>query len=119
MSTPVGSSESLTARRTWTPTGPISRANQGLWSAAQSDLPIAFIIIRNGGYEALNEFGVHFGMDRLPGVKIQGLDFCGLARSQGVPALRVTRSEELDAALVTAFESRSPMLVEVTVVPAD
>lgn len=90
-------------------------AIQGLWSAAQSQLPIAFIIIKNGGYEALNEFGVHFGMDQLPGAKLPGLDFCGLARSQGVPALRVTGAAELDAALATAFESRAPMLVEVTV----
>ena len=88
---------------------------QGLWSAAQRGLPIAFIVIRNGKYEALNEFGRHFRMEQLPGVDIPDLDFCGLARSQGVSALRVTRSEELDAALQTAFESRAPMLVEVTV----
>ena len=90
-------------------------AIQGLWSAAQRDLPIAFIVIRNGKYEALNEFGRHFAMEQLPGVEIPGLDFCGLARSQGVPALRVTRSEELDEALRMAFASPSPMLVEVVV----
>jgi benzoylformate decarboxylase len=90
-------------------------AIQGLWSAAQRDLPIAFIVIRNGKYEALNEFGRHFAMEQLPGVEIPGLDFCGLARSQGVPALRVTRCEELDEALRTAFASHSPMLVEAVV----
>jgi benzoylformate decarboxylase len=88
---------------------------QGLWSAAQRNLPVAFIVIRNGKYEALNEFGRHFQTDQLPGVDIPDLDFCGLARSQGVPAVRVTRSEELDEALQTAFASRSPMLVEVAV----
>jgi len=88
---------------------------QGLWSAAQRDLPIAFVIIKNGGYHALNEFGTHFGMTQLPGVRLPGLDFCGLARSQGVPAQSVTRSDELDAALTAAFASRSPMLVEVSV----
>ncbi len=88
---------------------------QGLWSAAQRNLPITFVIIRNGGYDALNEFGVHFAMDQLPGVELPGLDFCGLARSQGVQALRVTRADELDSALLAAFASRSPMLVEVVV----
>jgi benzoylformate decarboxylase len=88
---------------------------QGLWSAAQRGLPIAFIIIKNGGYDALSEFGVHFGMKELPGVRLPGLDFCGLARSQGMPALSVVRGEDVDAALVTAFESRTPMLVEVSV----
>ncbi|MBL8272083.1 benzoylformate decarboxylase [Steroidobacter sp.] len=90
-------------------------AIQGLWSAAQRDLPIAFVIVRNGGYEALNEFGVHFAMDQLPGVQLPGLDFCGLARSQGVAATRVRRVDELDSALHTAFAARSPMLVEVNV----
>lgn len=88
---------------------------QGLWSAARRGLPITFIIIKNGGYDALSEFGVHFGMQELPGVRLPGLDFCGLARSQGMPALSVARGEELDAALTTAFESPTPMLVEVSV----
>lgn len=88
---------------------------QGLWSAAQRELPIAFVIIKNGGYDALNEFGTHFGMTELPGVRLPGLDFCGLARGLGVPARSVTCSDELDAALLTAFASRTPMLVEVSV----
>ena len=54
-------------------------------------------------------------MKQLPGVRLPGLDFCGLARSQGVPALSVARGEELDAALIAAFKSRTPMLVEVSV----
>ncbi|MET0533814.1 MAG: thiamine pyrophosphate-dependent enzyme, partial [Steroidobacter sp.] len=90
-------------------------AIQGLWSAAQRELPIAFVIIKNGGYDALSEFGSHFGMRELPGVELPGLDFCGLARSQGIQAIRVARADELDAALLAAFESRSPMLVEVNV----
>jgi benzoylformate decarboxylase len=88
---------------------------QGLWSAARRQLPVAFVIVKNGGYDALNEFGAHFGMTELPGVRLPGLDFCGLARSQGLAALSVTRSDEIDAALMTAFESRSPVLVEVSV----
>jgi benzoylformate decarboxylase len=88
---------------------------QGLWSAAQAELPIAFVIIKNGTYEALNEFGRHFGLERVEGIELPNLDFCGLARSQGVRALYVDRAEQLDAALQTAFQSGSPMLVEVVV----
>lgn len=90
-------------------------AIQGLWSAARRNLPITFVIVRNGGYEALNAFGAHFAMDQLPGMQLPGLDFCGLARSQGVAASRVTLTDELDSALLAAFTSRSPMLVEVVV----
>jgi benzoylformate decarboxylase len=91
---------------------------QGLWSAAQNALPIAFVIVKNGTYEALNEFGRHFGLARLQGIGLPQLDFCGLARSQGVHAVSVTSVEQLDDALVAAFRSNAPMLVEVVVEPS-
>jgi benzoylformate decarboxylase len=90
-------------------------AIQGLWSAAQLELPIAFIIIKNGCYEALHEFGRHFGMGPLPGTALPRLDFSGLARSQGVQSMRVERTQDLDSALHAAFQSAKPMLVEVVV----
>jgi benzoylformate decarboxylase len=90
---------------------------QGLWSAAQQALPITFVIVKNGSYEALNEFGRHFGLSKLQGVELPQLDFVGLARSQGVQATSVTRVEQLDDALLAAFKSDAPMLVEVAVTP--
>jgi benzoylformate decarboxylase len=88
-------------------------AIQGLWSAAELGLPIAFIIVANNSYRALEEFGRHFGINTLPGVKLPHLDFCALAESQGVQARRVDRCENLDAALVAAFAADAPMLLEV------
>ncbi|MDB6106109.1 MAG: benzoylformate decarboxylase [Gammaproteobacteria bacterium] len=92
---------------------------QGLWSAAQLRLSIAFIIIRNGRYEALHEFGQHFRLDQLPGTELPQIDFCGLARAQGVSASRVTSAGELDAALIHAVQSSEPVLVEVVTQNAD
>jgi benzoylformate decarboxylase len=86
---------------------------QGLWSAAQLRLPITFVIVRNGRYEALNEFGRHFSLSDLQGIELPGIDFCGLARSQGVAAQSVATCSELDAALRSAFASQSPNLIEV------
>jgi benzoylformate decarboxylase len=86
---------------------------QGLWSAAQLGLPIAFVIIKNGRYEALHEFGRHFDLHYLPGTQLPALDFCGLAQAQGVQAMRVERPAKLDAALAAAFKSDKAMLVEV------
>lgn len=88
---------------------------QGLWSAAQLDLPISYVIVRNGRYEALNDFGRHFGLSDLLGLDLPGIDYCALARSQGLSAQRVTRCAELDDALRTAFAAKSPNLVEVQV----
>jgi benzoylformate decarboxylase len=88
---------------------------QGLWSAAQAGLPLAFIIVKNESYHALNEFGDHFGMGQLPGVRLPALDFCGLARGQGVSAVSVKVADELEPALQVAFRASGPMLVEVVV----
>jgi benzoylformate decarboxylase len=88
---------------------------QGLFSAAELGLPIAFIIIVNSSYRALEEFGRHFGIEKLPGVRLPHLDFCALARGQGVAARRVDRCEDLDAALGELFAAAAPMLLEVRV----
>ena len=86
---------------------------QGLWSAAQLGLGLVFIIIRNGRYEALHEFGRHFNLEQLPGTQLPGLDFSGLATAQGLQAIRVEHARDLDAALATAFKLDKPVLVEV------
>jgi benzoylformate decarboxylase len=88
---------------------------QGLWSAAELRQPIAFIIVNNGSYRALEEFGRHFDIRALPGVHLPHLDFCALAAAQGVKGIRVERCEDLDAALRQIFEASMPMLLEVRV----
>ena len=90
-------------------------AIQGVWTAAQLRLPIAFVIIVNRRYQALVEFGHHFGIADTVGTAIGGLDFCGLARSQGCEAVHVTEARDLDGALRAAFSSARPMLVSVEV----
>jgi len=92
---------------------------QGLWTAAQLGLDIAFIIIRNGRYEALHEFSSRFDLKRLPGTRLPQLDFCALAEGQGVRAVRVDRPAALDEALSGAFRSSQPILVEVVTDGAD
>jgi benzoylformate decarboxylase len=88
---------------------------QGLWSAADLKLPVAFIIVNNSSYRALEEFGRHFDIPALPGVKLPHLDFCALAEGQGVKSLRVDRCADLDAALREIFAALEPMLLEVLV----
>jgi benzoylformate decarboxylase len=90
-------------------------AIQGLWSAAQLKLPMTFIVINNQRYEALHVFGRHFGLQSLEGTQLPGLDFVGLAQSQGVAAARVETAAELDAALAAAFHTDVPILLEVMV----
>lgn len=86
---------------------------QALWSAAQLGLKIVFVIVNNRRYEALHEFARHFNLPQLPGTELPQLDFCFLARAQGIPAVRATNARELGAALTQAFDFTRSMLVEV------
>lgn len=88
---------------------------QALWSAAQLGLRIVFIVVRNGRYQALHDFGHHFKLEYLPGTQLPGVDFCALAEGQGVRAVRVTRTSELDAVLRDAFRFEKSVLVEVVI----
>jgi benzoylformate decarboxylase len=89
---------------------------QGLWTAAELELPVAFIIVNNSSYRALEDFGRHFKIDSLPGVRLPHIDFCALAHSQGLKSIRVERCEDLDAALMKVFSAKGPMLLEVRVI---
>jgi len=91
-------------------------AIQGLWTATQLGLGVTFVIIKNRRYEALLEFGRHFGLQQTVGTSLPDIDFCALARGQGVEAIAVDRCEALDDALQTAFANvTEPTLVEVAV----
>lgn len=90
-------------------------AIQGLWTAARLGLPITFVIVNNGRYEALHHFGRQFGMQRLEGTDLSGLDFADLARAQGLAATTVEAADELDAALLGAFSADGPTLIDVRV----
>jgi benzoylformate decarboxylase len=92
-------------------------AIQGLWSAAELDTAVAFLIVNNRGYRALDEFAPHFGLSAPPGTRLPHLDFCELARAQGMQAVRVNSCAELDPALRMAFAAAHPVLIEVCVEP--
>jgi benzoylformate decarboxylase len=90
-------------------------AIQALWSAAQLQLPIAFIIVNNARYEALRQFSGRFGIERPVGTELPGIDFVELASAQGCEGLRVTRAGELLPALRHALAASGPVLVDVVV----
>jgi benzoylformate decarboxylase len=88
---------------------------QALWSAANLKLPMTFVILKNGRYEALIRFGRYFGMQSLVGARFPEIDFVSVAEGLGVPARRVATPEALEPSLREAVASRGPCLVEVTI----
>jgi benzoylformate decarboxylase len=90
-------------------------AIQGLWTAGQLRLPMTFVIIRNGRYQALEDFGPQFGLSQTVGTKLPALDFVALATGHGIDARRVDRSDALHGVLQRALAAEKPTLVEVVV----
>ena len=87
---------------------------QGLWTAAQLK-GVTFVIIKNRLYEALLEFGRHFGLQRTVSTSLSDIDFCALAQ-QGVKARFVDHPDLLGDALRTASAKvELPTLVEFAV----
>jgi len=90
-------------------------AIQALWTAGQLRLPVTFVIVRNGRYQALEDFGVHFGMTQMIGTKLPSLDFVALAQGHGIEGRRVSRADALAGVLREALATEAPNLVEVAV----
>ncbi len=91
---------------------------QALWSAAQLDLPITYVILNNSRYAALQEFAPVFGFakgEAVQGTDLPDLDFVSIARGMGCDAVCVTEADHLHAALAQALSARTPTLVEVLV----
>lgn len=88
---------------------------QALWNAAQLKLPLAVVIVNNGGYSALKFFSRRFGIAAPVGTELPGIDFVQLARGLGCEGRRVTRAADLHAALRDALGATLPTLVEVQV----
>jgi len=88
---------------------------QGLWSAAEQEANVSFLILNNGRYAALEQFSAMFAMNHLPGTAIGGIDFVKLAESMGLAARRVQDVAELDDALVWSLADSGSTLLELVV----
>jgi benzoylformate decarboxylase len=87
----------------------------GLWTAAQLNLPCTFVIVRNGVYQALKDYGDFLDDKNLPGMDLPGIDFVSLAAGYGLPGRRASTAATMTDALKTAIESGTPSLLEVEV----
>ncbi|WFU12872.1 benzoylformate decarboxylase (plasmid) [Rhizobium sp. CB3090] len=88
---------------------------QGIWTAVQQKLPVTFAVMNNSGYGAMRFFSRIMQCERPPGIDLPGIDFVALARGFGCEAERVIRPEELDRALIKAFSSEGPNLIDIAV----
>lgn len=93
-------------------------ANYGitaLWTAAQEQVPVTFVLLRNGTYGALRWFADLLGVPDAPGLDVPGLDFTQIAAGYGVASRHVGGPDELRAALAEPVSG--PRLLQVDTTP--
>ncbi len=91
---------------------------QALWTAAHHKLPLTVVIANNGGYRIIKQRLLAFhGTDRFVGMDFADppVDFCGLATSLGLEAVRITEADALAPTLASAFNRPGAKLIEVMV----
>ena len=90
---------------------------QALWTAAQHQLAILFIVPRNGAYNILKAFAHQLDTPGVPGLDLPGIDFVSLAKGYGVAAERISKPSNLADALRQGMASTVPHLIEVEIDP--
>jgi benzoylformate decarboxylase len=89
---------------------------QSLWTAAHHKLPLNVVLCNNGGYRIIKQRLLAFhGDDNYVGMDFVDppVDFCGLAKSLGLEAIRITDPAELKPKLSDAFKRPGAKLIEV------
>ncbi len=93
---------------------------QALWTAAHYGVGTVFVVLANGRYAIMDQLADDHG-GKPPWPAFEEVSVCGLARSLGCTARRVTDwpslSGELDALLPTLEHRTEPLLLEVAVRP--
>jgi benzoylformate decarboxylase len=98
--------------------GSVQYSIQTLWTAAQHNLPVVIIVLRNADYSALKAFCDFTQVGRnVAGMDLPGIDMVQIAQGYGVTAQEVDRPEDLEPALKEAFASTAPQLISVNVAP--
>ncbi len=84
-----------------------------LWTAAQYNVPVVFVIMRNGTYGALRWFAGVLKADGVPGLDVPGIDFVAIGRGYGLEAVRVDTDAAFATAFTQAIRAGRPSLIEV------
>ncbi|TVP71400.1 MAG: benzoylformate decarboxylase [Leptolyngbya sp. LCM1.Bin17] len=91
---------------------------QGLWTAAQQQLPILFVVPRNEEYGILKSFGQLQNNPGVPGLDLPDLDIVSLAKGYGCIGVRTNTLDEVHQVCADAFSQSVPTVLEVPITKA-
>jgi benzoylformate decarboxylase len=94
---------------------------QAIWTAAQNNVPVVYVVLNNGQYGILKAFAEFQRTPGVPGLDLPGLDIPQIARGFGADARRVTAADDalpmFQAAFDIAMTRQMPVLIDVAVSP--
>ena len=97
--------------------GSFNYSLQSIWSAAQLQLPLLIVIMRNEEYAILKSFAALEQAPGVPGLDLPGMDFVSIAKGYGCDAARVADLDALKAAAAKAWTKDVPTVLEVPISP--
>lgn len=97
--------------------GSAQYAITGFWTAAAYDVPVKFLVLRNGEYSILKWFATLENVVDAPALDLPKLDVAATAESYGVASVTVSGRDELREALARCLRGAGPGLVQVDVAP--
>ena len=84
---------------------------QALWTAAQHELPVVFVVPRNRQYAILKSFAKLEETHGIPGLDLPGLDIAALARGYGCTAQEAATPAEARDAVREALGRTGPTVI--------
>jgi benzoylformate decarboxylase len=90
---------------------------QALWTAAQHQLPVVYVVMRNEEYSILKSFAVLEETPGVPGLDLPGLGIADLARGFGCRAVDVATTQELEQEFKTALGADTTTVIVVRTQP--
>ncbi|WP_405164581.1 benzoylformate decarboxylase [Nocardia sp. NBC_01499] len=90
---------------------------QAIWTAAQHNLPIVYVVMRNEEYSILKSFAVLEQTPGVPGLDLPGLDIGAIARGFGCRAVDVKTTEDLEREFQAALAAGTTTVIVVPTEP--
>jgi benzoylformate decarboxylase len=88
---------------------------QSIWSAAQFELPILIVVMRNRQYTILKSFAELEQTPGVPSLDLPDMDFVSIAHGYGCDAARIDDLDALKQAAANAWKNDVPTVLEVSV----
>ncbi|WBB59698.1 benzoylformate decarboxylase [Streptomyces sp. WMMC500] len=97
--------------------GSLQYSVQALYTAAQHNLRVVYVVMRNHEYSILKSFAVLEETPGVPGLDLPGIDIASVARGFGCRAVEVKTTEDLEREFMTALTADAPTVIVVETQP--